>query len=95
MRNPLAPPPLAAPLAPAVLEELERRLALVRRPASPAQLAERALQIAAELRVSGNPPRDLFLILAATALAGAAECERRDATRQPDPAETSLNPRTG
>ena len=69
---------IGGPLAPAVLEQIERELARVARPASPQQIAERLMQLTVSLRGSPRPPRDMFLLIAAMALAGADSCRERD-----------------
>lgn len=69
---------MSGPLAPSVLEEIEARLAQIRRPASVSTLAEALLQAALALRNSPRPPRDLALIAAARAAALADAMRQRD-----------------
>lgn len=75
---------MSGPLAPEVLDELERYLARVTRGQSAAQLAARVLQMALELRGHAKPPRDLALMLAANALILAEACADRDAANRKD-----------
>jgi hypothetical protein len=82
--------PLDPAMAPDVLAEIEARLTQIRRPVSASQLAGRMSQLGLALSESPRPPRDLFLIAAATALAGAAECARRDTPRDEPAQETAI-----
>lgn len=64
------------------IEEIERRLRRVVRPASPEALAVRLASLAEALRDHSRPPAEMFYQIAALALSGAAAAEERDRRRQ-------------
>jgi hypothetical protein len=66
------------PLSPDMLQQLERYIGQVLRPASPGQLAERLMLSAGDLRAHVRPPKDYFVMCAAIALVGAVACDERD-----------------
>ncbi len=73
---------MSGPLEPAVIAEVDARLREIDRMMTPAQAARR-LYVIADALVGGRPPRDLFLLAAAVAFAGADACAARDEARQP------------
>ncbi len=73
---------MSGPLEPAVIAEVDARLREIDRMMTPAQAARR-LYVIGDALVGGRPPRDLFLLAAAVAFAGADACAARDEARQP------------
>lgn len=72
---------LDKPAADALLGEIAARLPRIGWPISPDQAAARAEEIVRCL-LSGRPPADLFVHLAAIATIGAAACQARDAAQR-------------
>lgn len=72
---------VVGPLTPDILERLEPIFARVDIHRTPQGFALRCQSIAET--IAGGPHRDLFLHLAAVALWGAFECDKREAQREP------------
>ena len=73
---------MSGPLEPTVIAEVDARLREVDRMMTPTQAARR-LYVIADVLGGGRPPRDLFMLAAAVAFAGADACAARDEARQP------------
>jgi hypothetical protein len=73
---------MSSPLDPAVIAEVDARLREVDRMMTPEHAARR-LYVIADMIVGGRPQREMFLLAAAVAFAGADACAARDEARQP------------